>query len=63
MGKHNVIIGVPRMIGVVRKFTGFEPSKEDQYAKFGGIEDKMCWADFYHVMTSTYVSSEPPVMR
>ena len=35
------------MIGVVRKFAGFKPSKEDQYAKFWGIEHKTCWAHFY----------------
>lgn len=51
------------MIGVVRKFTGFEPSKEDQYAKFGGIEHKMCWADFYHFSDDKALLCEYGVTR
>lgn len=39
---------MPQIIGVVREFTGFELSKEDQYAKFGGIEHKTRWAAFNH---------------
>lgn len=51
------------MTGVVRKFTGFEPSKEDQYAKFGGIEHKTCWADFHHFSDDKALLCEYGVTR
>ena len=51
------------MIGVVRKFAGFKPSKEDQYAKFWGIEHKTCWAHFYLFSDDTTLLYEYGVTR